>query len=244
MLPAIVLLTLAMTACQVNLDVATKVNEDGSGTITIGAGFDDAALRRFGNPSVNIATDDLKAAGWELTTPVKEADGFTWIRATRRFATPEEATQILKQYTGDQGSFRDFAITKESTLGRTTWNYAGKVDLTGGLAAFGDAEAAAVLNGDPFGGQVAAVEQEEQQPVSEMFTLTMSVELPGGEKREWRPSFADPEPTQLSALSTQTQPVPVLPASGSSAAIFIAGGVIVVGAVALMMALRSRFRRY
>src|SRR5689334_25013290 len=97
---ALALLLVLLSACQVNVDVATKVNEDGSGTITVSAGFDDGALKRLGNPSVKIATDDLKAAGWEFTTPEREADGLTWIRGTRKFATPEEATQILKQLTG------------------------------------------------------------------------------------------------------------------------------------------------
>src|SRR5262249_43100380 len=146
--------------------------------------------------------------------------------------TPEEATQILKQLTGGQGPFRDFAITKDSSIGSTTWKYDGTVDLTGGLTPFGDPKIAPALSGDAFGGQIAAIEQQEKKPATQMVALNLSVELPGGQKQEWKPTFADPKPTQIAAQSTQSHPVPLLPAAaGNSLALLVIGGLIIVGVV-------------
>ena len=231
-----------LSACQVNVDVGTKVNEDGSGTITVAAGLDDAAVARLGKPEVNIKLDDLKAAGWEFAPPAKEADGLTWYRGTHSFATLDEGTQILKQLTGGKGAFRDFALSKDSAIGRTTWSYKGTVDLTGGISQFGDPELASSLKGDQFGGNIAAVEKEEGKPVGQMFALRISAELPGGEKKEWKPSFADKAPTQLAAESSQTTAIPVLPTDGGGLAIFVIVGVGIVVAVALLFFLRRRFR--
>jgi hypothetical protein len=238
----VAVVAVALTACQVDIDVATKVNDDGSGTVTVSAGFDDKALTRVGNLDSQLKVDDLKAAGWQFTAAAKEADGLTWIRATKHFATPEEATQILKELTGGQGAFRDFAVTREASLGRTTWSYKGTVDLTGGLDQFGDPDLAKALGGDTFGGNVAAIEQAEHKPATQMLALRLSVELPGGERREWTPTFADPAATQLAAQSTQTQPLPVLSGEAGGFTVFVLIGF---GLAALgfgLLVLRHRFR--
>lgn len=235
-------IVIPLTACQVNVDVSTKVNEDGSGTVTVAAGFDDKALARLGKPDIAIVVDDMKAAGWEFNPPVRGTDGLTWYRGTKRFATPQEATAIYEQFTGERGPFRDFALDKQSSLGRTTWSYKGTVDLTGGMRSFGEPALAQVLQGDMFGGKVSEVEATEGKPVSQMFTLRMAVDLPGSETREWRPSFADPAPTQLNAESSQISQIPVLPSDGANAfvLVLVALGLAIVF-VALVL-LRGRFQ--
>lgn len=232
-------------ACQVNVDVGTKLEEDGSGVITVGAGFDDAALSRLGRPELAVKVDDLRAAGWEFQAPVREADGFTWYRGAHRFATPEEGTRLLEQLSGGTGPFRDFALTKETGFGRTTWAYKGTVDLTGGLASFGDPALTAALGGDALGGNIAAVEKEEGKPVSQMLALEMTAELPGGEKKEWRPSLADPAPTRLSAESSKVSPLPMLSTDGDAKTVTVVLGLLVGGLViVLLVVLRRRFRSY
>ncbi len=230
------------TACQVDVGVTTKVNEDGSGAVTVAAGFDDKALARLGNPENAISVDDMKAAGLQFSPPSREADGLTWYRATKPFSTLEEGTETLRQLTGPAGPFRDFSMRKESSIGKTAWSYSGTVDLTKGLDGFGDPTLAPVLNGDMFGGNIAAVEQAEGRPVRDMFKLRMDVELPGGTHKDWSPSFTDPAPTHLQAESSQSAPVALLPADGGSLVIL---AVVVVGlgiAAGSLLAARRYFR--
>ena len=52
-----------LAGCQVDLHVDVQVNEDGSGSVTVAAGLDDAALARVGNLDQQLRVDDLEAGG-------------------------------------------------------------------------------------------------------------------------------------------------------------------------------------
>ena len=79
---------LVLAGCQVKVLVDTKVNRDGSGTITVSVGLDEAALAQVGDLRSQLRVSDLEAAGWKVTGPAHEADGDTWVRASKSFADP------------------------------------------------------------------------------------------------------------------------------------------------------------
>jgi hypothetical protein len=224
---------LALAGCRMTVAVDVAVREDETGSVTVGVGLDEAALARAGDLDQQLRVDDLVAAGWEVSGPQAEADGLTWVRATRGFAGPEEFAAVMGQITGPDGAFRDWRLTKASGFLETTWDVEGVVDLTGGPETFSDPALAAVLDGDPYGGTLARIEQEEGRPVSEMVDFVVRVTLPGADAVVTETGFGDPEPTRV--------------AVSSSRGVWLAGAwiwalAVAVGALALIV-LRTGFRR-
>jgi uncharacterized protein len=209
-----VLVVLTATACQVRTTVAVDVAKDGSGTVTVAVGLDADALGRV--PDLDddgrsttadltrlVRTDDLAAAGWHVTGPAGSADdGFVWIRATKPFGTPEEAGQVLAEVAGTDGPLRDLRVDRTDSFGRTRFTFEGTADLSGGLEAFGDEGLAAALEGEVLGQDPSAIEAELGRPLSEMFSLEVSAELPGDSKAvAWTPELGG-EPVDLAATGT------------------------------------------
>lgn len=193
-----------LTACQVDVDVATVVRPDGGGTVTVGVGLDDAALARVGSLDRQLRVDDLRAAGWTVEQPARESDGMTWVRAHKDFSDPAGLAAVTDELTGHDGAFRDFTLTKSSSLLGTDYHYSGTVDLTGGPASFSDPELAAALGGDPFGGTLQAIEQQEGRTADDMVSFRVSVDLPGtSATKVFTPSFHDTAPTEVTASSSR-----------------------------------------
>lgn len=242
--PIVVLaaLLVLLSGCQIDVRVDTVVEDDGSGTVTVAVGLDDAALARVGDPDATFHVDDLRAAGWTVAPAERDGTDVTWVRATKAFSQPSEAGAVMTEITGPDGPLRDVALTKDASVARTTWRFAGTVDLTDGLAAFSDPEVAAALGGDPFGGNVQVIEAEEGRPATEMIDVTMTVDLPGADVKTFTPAFADAQPTSLATESTELFPVPFLggEAGGGPLGLVLLGAVAVAVVVALV-ALRRRF---
>lgn len=234
--PRLVLLLVALcllAGCQIDLTVDIRLNDDGSGRVTVGAGLDDDALARTGNLERQLRADDLRAAGWDVSGPVREGD-LTWVRASKAFTTPDEAGVVLAEVTGDGGPFRDFAVRVDEGMVGRDYAVTGTVDLTQGPQAFGDDELSAALGGDPFGGTLEAIEREEGRPISEMVEFHVSVELPGTDAPTvYTPSFTDAQPTEISATSSQR----------SSVASFAIWGLVALVGVIALVALRKGFKR-
>jgi hypothetical protein len=187
--------------CRVQIETKIDVGLDGKGTITQGIGFDDAALKRVGDPAQALSADDLVSAGWEVDAASKEGD-LTWIRVHHSFATPEEGTALLAQLSGPDGPYRDMLIKRSSGVFSTSVKVTGQIDTTAGLAMFGDAQLAAALGGDASGGLLAKIEAEEGRPPAEMVGLSLTVGLPGKLKTH-DASFSDTAVQQVKASSSQ-----------------------------------------
>jgi len=228
------LLALALVCgCQLDVAVDVRVNEDGSGSVTVGVGLDDAAVARVGNLDRQLRVDDLAAAGWAVTAPIREGD-LTWVRATKGFSTPDEASVVLSELTGSAGPFRDFEVRVDEGMFGTDYEVSGTVDLRDGPSAFGDEELSVALGGDPFGGTLEVIEREEGRPIAEMVRFGVAIDVPGqAEPAVFTPGFADAEPTQIDVSSSSGNPL-------STVAIWsVIGIVVVVGVVVL----RQGFRR-
>lgn len=221
-------LGLVLTSCQVKVDVATTVHDDGSGTVVVGVGLDDAALERTGNLSKQLRTEDLVAAGWRVDGPTERADGFTWIRASKDFTEPAQVGPIMDEITGPNGVFKDFELTRKTSWRSTEFHYAGVVDLTGGPEVFSDPQLAEALDGDPFGGTLKSIEEDEGRPASEMVSFTVSVDLPGtSAPAVWAPGFSDQQATTVELSSSKR--------SGMAGAwVVVVGVVAIVGALVIV----------
>jgi hypothetical protein len=231
---AVLVVVLALTGCQMTVAVDITVNPDLSGRVVVGVGLDDDALARAGDLDQQLRIDDVRAAGWEVGAARREDDGLTWVRASKTFADPEEFTRVMEELTGPGGAFRDWNLAESSSLTGTEWTVDGVVDLTGGPATFSDPDLAQSLGGDPFGGSLAAIEQEEGRPVADLVDFRITVDLPASAAPDvTEASFADPTPTQVEASSKERS----WWATG-----WIVGLVVLV-AVLVVVVLRVGFRR-
>lgn len=207
----LVVLVLATAACEVRTTVAVDVADDGSGTVEVAVGLDATALERLpdldgdgvsgaADLAALVRSDDLTAAGWTVAEPDADDDGTTWLRATRAFGTPAEATEILAAVTGPDGPLRDLRVTRSASFGRVEYGFRGTADLRGGLEAFGDEGLAAALEGEPLGEDEAAIEMRAGRPLVEAFTFEITSRLPGDETT-WTPALGD-GPVEIAATST------------------------------------------
>jgi hypothetical protein len=237
---ALVASILATAGCQVRTEVGVRVEEDGSGVVSVAVGLDEDAVDRVGRLEDALRLEDLVATGWEISEPTLEADGFTWIRGSKPFATAAEAGQVMAEVAGEHGPFREFAVTRERSFARTSYGFEGTIDLTGGLEAFGDDALAAALDGEPLGEDIAAIEERIGAAIDEAFSIRVAVRLPGDlgstnaptraeNGAVWEPRLSEPGAIELRAESevvrTRTIVLTVLAVLALVAAAAVAFGV-------------------
>jgi hypothetical protein len=176
----VLLLAVLGAGCRLQLDVNVDVAEDGSGVVEVVVGLDADALRRIGGDLAAVMeVDDLVDAGWVVDEPATESDGFTRVRIRHRFDDPEQAARVFAQIAGEDGPFQDFAITRERSFAETTWGFTGRVDFSGGVAAFGDDGLAATLDGEPIGQSVEELERRLGDSLSRLIQVRVRARLPG-----------------------------------------------------------------
>ena len=168
-----------VAACQVEVGVGVEVDGDGAGLVNVGVALDTDAASQMPGLADQLEVDDLVGAGWAVTGPVLEADGRTWVRASKPFATPEEAGTVLEQVSGPSGPFRDFRLERSCSFFAETWRLLGTVDLTAGLAAFSDDALRERLDGARFGATDAELERRAGQPLDRAVRFRVQAELPG-----------------------------------------------------------------
>lgn len=202
-------LVLALAGCEVRAELNVSVDDDGSGDLELAVGLDEDALSRRPGVLDDLDLSDLTDAGWELTGPAREADGFTWIRARRRFSTPEELGTLVDGVGGEQGPFRDFGLRREDALTERRYRFEGTVDFTAGAGGFTqDPEVAEALDAD----QVEALEERLGAAIDDMVQVQVAVRLPGSVDSNartqasngavWQPSVVDREAAELRATGT------------------------------------------
>jgi hypothetical protein len=203
---------LALAGCEVRTEVGIEVAEDGSGVVRVAVGLDADAVERVPNLADELRTDDLEATGWEIAGPAEEADGFTWVRASKPFATPEAAASVLGELAVRGGPFRDFVVARDRSYARTSYRFEGTIDFEGGLERFGDEALAGALDGEPLGEDVAAIEERIGRAIDEAFTFRVAVRLPGdltssnapteaSNGAVWSPRISEAGPVELRAES-------------------------------------------
>ena len=197
----VALVVVVAAGCRVQIETKIDVGLDGKGTITQGIGFDDAALKRVGDPAQALRADDLVKAGWEVDATSKEGD-LTWVRVHHDFATPEEGTALLAQLSGPDGPYRDMLITRSDGIFSTSVKVTGQVDTTAGLQMFGDQQLATTLGGDASGGLLAKIEAEEKAPPASMVDLSLVVSA-GSSTKTYNASFTDTDTQKVKVSSSK-----------------------------------------
>lgn len=235
-----VVCVLVLAACQVDTKVAVVVRDDGSGTVAVTVHFDADAASRVPDLTSGLRTADLVAAGWQLAPPNNDTTGVTYV-ATKPFASSAELPAVLAELTGPDGYFRDIGLSRTHSFGETTWTFTGTADLSKGIAVFSDAPLAALLGGQAFGRDQAALEKELGAPLTSLVSGELSLTMPDpvaantttveGRTATWVFQVGDPAAHTLRASSRTTSFVPKVWAAVAGAAGFVLLVVIVVGSV-------------
>ena len=202
------LIVIVAAGCRVQIETKVDVGLDGKGVITQGIGFDDAALKRVGDPARALRAEDLVQAGWVVDASTREGD-LTWIRVHHSFSTPEEGTALLAQLSGPDGPYRDMLITRSDGLLSTSVKVTGQIDTTAGLAMFGDEKLATTLGGDASGGLLARIEAEEKAPPASMVDLALVVTA-GGSTKNYSASFVDTDTQKVKVSSSKDKFLQIL----------------------------------
>ena len=163
---------LLLTGCQVKATVGVHAKADGSGHVEVIVVFDRDAVGRV--PNLELRTDDLVRAGWEIEGPTSEPGGGLRIEAQRRFRSPAEAERLVAEVGGAGGVLEGFELERERSFLRTRMRLTGILDLTDGVARFSDSDLAERLGGQPLG-----LEPAQLTAVDEALRVEVVGDLPG-----------------------------------------------------------------
>jgi hypothetical protein len=177
-----------LAGCQVDSQVAIRVNQGGSGTVTVTVRLDAEAAQRLGDPAKSVQLSDLVAAGWEVDDPKTEAagpsQGGVTLVVRRKFGSPDELAQVLGEIGGTPGEtgsppvFSDVHLKLTDGFASTDYSFSSALSLTGSLEQFSDPELTAALGGLPLARTPEELEAEGLTGASAA-TLKVSVRLPG-----------------------------------------------------------------
>jgi len=213
----------ALSACEVDVEVAVTARLDGSGTVEVAVGFDPDALARLGDPATALALGDLEGTAWTVEPPAVDDAGVTWVRARRDFADPAGLATALDEVAGPDGPLSGTTLVTDDGWFTSSAELRGVVDLSAGLAPYTDPDLDAATDGVPFGGLVAQVEADTGRPVSELLDVSVRFTL-GSQSAEVTPTIGDPPV----AVDLATSEARVAQRVGTAAL----AGVVLVGVVA------------
>ncbi|MEL7209869.1 MAG: hypothetical protein AAGK32_16820, partial [Actinomycetota bacterium] len=175
----LVLATMLLGACQVDVSAKVVVLEDGSGVVSVEVLLDEEAAAEVDDLDEQLRTDDLVEAGWEVDGPEPiEGVGVAMV-ATKPFASPEQAADVIAEIAGPD--VLEGSVVRDKSFGRVEHTFDATVDLSGGIESFSDDDLAALLNDLPIGQDVAALEERLGAPLRDLTSFTVVAELPAGD---------------------------------------------------------------
>ena len=137
----------ALSGCQASTQIAGAEAANGTGVVRVTITLDPSALAALGGQTAlaaQLQDADLVAAGWAITGPRAGPASATVVIAAHAFASPAEASTLVEELAGSgAASQRPFRLTlvQRRNFWRTDTTLTGTVDLTCGLACFGDSGA-------------------------------------------------------------------------------------------------------
>ena len=162
-------------ACHVDATVAVTVAEDGSGSIEVTVIADAEVVEAAPDLVDDLRLDDLQQAGWNVEGPTAVEGGGLQVVLSHPFASPEEATALLGQLSGDGGLLAGFELDQQRSFARVGTELSGSLTFEAGLAELADADIVEQIGGAPYVETLA----ERGIPVEDAFRLRLVVTAPG-----------------------------------------------------------------
>lgn len=153
---------LMLGACETAAEVAIELDETGTGRVAVQVELDDAAAARVGDLGGLVAAADLEAAGWRVAVADRR------VLAEKKVQSAVEVSRAFEEL---GPAFAGLRFDRRQSFARTEVEVSGSVDLSPGMAAFGDEDLKKVT------GSVTGVDLPP-----EALALSLTVDLPGDEK--------------------------------------------------------------
>jgi hypothetical protein len=185
---AVVLLTVVMSGCRLDLDVTIKVEADGTGQVTAQFIADPDLTAALPPGADMLLLSDAREAGWEIEGPTPTDQGGLRVTMSKATASlddlaiaiaeigpPFVVEALERRADTDPGSntssleiskiFNSFALTAVLPDG----------DSPQGFAAFSDPDLTSVMGGVPFGDELLALGATPEESMS----LVLRIDAPG-----------------------------------------------------------------
>lgn len=193
---------LVFSACEVDVTLGVRVGDDGSGEVRAEFVLDEEAVDSLGGElGQALRVADLIQAGWEVEVD-DEVEGAAAV-ATKRFGTPEQLRQVIAELSGEAGPFRDFRVARDRGFFTTEYEFAGSVDLEGGVGATaldpGDGALDVELEDEDV--EIEELQAFLSERLTDVFDIRVIVAMPGdgsnnapaaaGGEPQWNPAVGE-----------------------------------------------------
>jgi hypothetical protein len=231
---------LALTGCQVHTQISVDETGPGQGLVRVSVSLDRSALAAIGGApalAAQLQDADLVAAGWTVTGPAPGPGSTTVVSASHPFSSPAQASALVAELAGSgPAGSRPFRLswTQRHSFWRTDTALTGTVDLSCGIACFGDSGLTSAL-GFPTGVNAGALAAASGEQPGQVFTFSVDARLRGSlvhtnavsrpdGSLQWTPRLG--QRLELTATTRTWH-------SGRIVAVSVAGGVLILLALAL-----------
>ena len=170
--------SVALAGCRADVGVDVVVAEDGSGTVTVTVEVDQAVVDQVNELELQVRTDDLVAAGWQVAEPVDGPDGGLVLQATKEVPSAGQFGPVLAEI--HPLLFPSAELDMRRSFASTRYLWTSTLDRTVSFEAFGDPEVADLLGGFLFGVPLDVLAGRAGGPLDEAVTVSFSLSMPDG----------------------------------------------------------------
>ncbi|MCY4492654.1 MAG: hypothetical protein OXB92_02195 [Acidimicrobiaceae bacterium] len=209
---AVVALLLAASACRVDTTVDIRVDDDGSGEVTVEVVVDSEAVALIPDAPDGLQLSDLGDAGWTVNANTVDRAGALTVNVSKRFGSADALGGVLAEIAGEDVIFEGFTLVKQYNFdvfgldpARTDYALSGTVDPTFDVEQLGGVFPGGLA---PLGRSAESIEDDFEGGFEDALGLTVTVRMPetlqmpemlGGANGEvvdetviWTMSYGDP----------------------------------------------------
>jgi hypothetical protein len=168
---------LILSACQIDLIFDVVLNDDGSGTVDFTMRADDEVMAHVDVDRIDLT--GLATNSWELGGPVVDEEGGAAIVLSTNVGSAEQFDEVVAQI--DMGRLLgEVAVEVVAGLGSTTYDVNITINPTMVATDFSDSGLVELLDGEPFGEQIAVLEERAGATLDESVLVTVNLTMPDG----------------------------------------------------------------
>jgi hypothetical protein len=198
----VVAAALLCAGCKVDAVTTIRVDEDGSGAVSVRVRLDAAAVQvveRGGRPlAESIVVADLREAGWRVSRWQPGDDGSASLRLTHPFRDEAELAALLRRLGGRAGPLQEVELVRDRGFFQSKDGINLIADLRTLRTGVQDDEELAVRLA-AAGIDVAAVDSVLQEQLRRAFRLRVTLVVPGDKTRTFTVAAGDRESVALAS---------------------------------------------
>ncbi|MCY3850407.1 MAG: hypothetical protein OXF75_06355 [Acidimicrobiaceae bacterium] len=173
---------LLLSACRVDTTVDIRVDEDGSGEVTVEVVADAEAVSLIPDAPNALRLDDLSDAGWTVNSSTVDGAGSLTVTVAKRFPSSDALGGVLAEIAGEDVIFEGFTLIKEHSFdiiglgpAKTDYELSGSINPAFDIEQLGDVLPQGL---PPLGRSGDSIENEFEGDFEDVLGLTVTVRLP------------------------------------------------------------------